>query len=79
MDATPNLDFKNAVDLKPGSDWAVESSGCEWLITAVEPVGTTRVRVTLKNEHKYMSATPGEHSRTFKKTTRIRVRTSETV
>lgn len=57
-------------------DWAVESSGCEWLVSAVEPVGKSRVRITLKNEHRYMSAN-AEDVRVFNKTTRIRVRSNE--
>jgi hypothetical protein len=65
---------KKAGELVCG-DWAVESGGCEWLVSAVEPVGTTRVRITLKNEHRYMSAA-SEDVRVFSKTTRIRVRNS---
>lgn len=66
---------KKANELTAG-DWAVEASGTEWLVSAVEPVGKGRVRVTLSNAHHYMSAA-AEDVRVFFGATRIRVRAAE--
>jgi hypothetical protein len=63
---------KKASELTTG-DWAVEGDGAEWLISAVEPVGRTRVRLTLRNAHGYIGAN-AECARVFHKETRIRVR-----
>jgi hypothetical protein len=68
------LTTKPAGELAIG-DWAVESGGCEWRITDIQPVGTTRVRLTLTNEHRYMSAGP-ECTQVVSRKTRINVRCS---